>query len=201
MTSEEAKKIIETLLFVSEKPLSLERIKEILEVFEKDTISTLIEELKNEYQQNNRTFTVEEVGGGYRLATDSFYGPWIRKLFKMDRRDRLTMPSMETLSIIAYKQPITKSEIEAIRGVNVDGVLKNLLERNLTRITGRKEIMGRPFLYGTTREFLIHFGLNSLEDLPGLKEFSEEEIELGKKQLIDIEKEKQNETQNLTQKD
>ena len=186
MTNEEAKKVIETLLFVSEKPLGLDRMKEILEDLEKDTIKGLIEDLKNDYSQTHRTFTVEEVGGGYRFSTDPFYGAWIRKLHKTNRRDKLSLPALECLSIIAYKQPITKSEIEAIRGVNVDGVLKNILERNLVKMAGRKEIPGRPFLYGTTREFLIHFGLNSLEDLPKLKEFSEEDIELGKNFSIDI---------------
>lgn len=199
MTNEEAKKIIETLLFVSESPLSLDRIKEVLEDLEKDSVKVLIEELKNEYQNTNRSFTIEEVGGGYRLATDPYYGVWVKKLYKDNRKHRLTMPSLESLSVIAYKQPVTKSELEAIRGVNVDGVLKNLLDRNLVKIVGRKEIPGRPFIYGVTKEFLIHFGLNSLEDLPKLKEFSEEDIELGKKQLV--EKEKENEASELTQKD
>jgi len=199
MTNEEAKKIIETLLFVSESPLSLDRIKEVLEDIEKDSVKVLIEELKNEYQNTNRSFTIEEVGGGYRLATDPYYGVWVKKLYKDNRKHRLTMPSLESLSVIAYRQPVTKSELEAIRGVNVDGVLKNLLDRNLVKIVGRKEIPGRPFIYGVTKEFLIHFGLNSLEDLPKLKEFSEEDIELGKKQLV--EKEKENEASELTQKD
>jgi len=201
MTAEEAKKIIETLLFVSNKPLGLERMSQILEDLEKDEIKNLVEELKNDYRQINRTFTVEEVGGGYRLATDPFYGPWIRKLHKSNKRDRLSVPALECLSIIAYKQPITKADIEAIRGVNVDGVLKNLLERGLVKIAGRKEIAGRPFLYGSTREFLIHFGLNSLDDLPKLKEFSEEDIELGKKQLVAIEEGKGNEAENTAQED
>ncbi len=199
MTNEEAKKIIETLLFVSERPLAIERIKEILEEMTKDAIKQLIEELKSDYIQTNRIFTIEEVGGGYRLATDPYYGPWIRKLYKSDRRDKLSVPSLETLSIISYKQPITRAEIEAIRGVNVDGVMKTLLDRNLIKMTGRKEIIGRPFLYGTTKEFLIHFGLNALEDLPKLKDFTEEDIELGKKELI--EKERGNEASQLTQKD
>jgi len=215
MTSEEAKKIIETLLFVSEGPLSPERIKEILENFQIDKIKTFIEELKSEYSQTNRTFTVEEVGGGYRLATDPFYGPWIKKLYKDARTTRLTIPALETLSIVAYKQPITKSEIEIIRGVNVDGVINTLLERGLIKISGRKEVPGRPFLYRTTQEFLVHFGLNSLEDLPKLKEFAEEDIELGRKQLVEKErgneprplyekageKEERGEAEELTQKD
>ena len=196
MTNEEAKKVIETLLFVSEKPLILERIKDVLEEFEKDVIRNLIEELRNDYRRTNRTFTVEEVAGGYRLSTDAFYGPWIRKLYKVDKRDKLSMPALESLSIIAYRQPIIKAEIEAIRGVSVDGVLKNLLERNLIKIVGRKEIVGRPFFYWTTREFLIHFGLKSLEDLPKLKEFSEDDIELGKKQLVKIEEGSGNEAEN-----
>ena len=199
MTNEEAKKIIETLLFVSERPLALERIKEILEEMNKDAIKQLIEELKSDYTQTKRIFTIEEVGGGYRLATDSYYGPWIRKLYKSDRRDRLSVPSLETLSIISYKQPITRAEIEAIRGVNVDGVMKTLLDRNLIKMAGRKEVIGRPFLYATTKEFLIHFGLNALEDLPKLKDFTEEDIELGKKELI--EKERGDEASQLTQKD
>ena len=201
MTNEEAKKVIETLLFVSESPLSLKRISEILEGFDSNAIKVLIEELKTEYSQTNRTFTIEEVGGGSRFATDPFYGPWIKKLYKDERKARLSMPSLETLSVIAYKQPVTKAEIEAIRGVSVDGVIKNLLDRNIIKINGRKEIPGRPFLYSTTQEFLIHFGLNSLEGLPRLKEFSEGDIELGKKQLIEKEQEISDETDQLTQKD
>ena len=116
--------------------------------------------------------------------TDPSYAPWIRKLFVKERQKRLSRPSLETLAIIAYKQPVTKADMEAIRGVNVDGVLDTLLERDLIRIVGRRDVIGRPFIYGTTKSFLTHFGLNSLEDLPKIAEYTEKDIELGRDELV-----------------
>lgn len=173
MSREEAKKIIEALLFASDRPLILDEIKDVLEEFGHQEVKELILELKNEYQNTGRSFQITEVAQGFQLSTDALYAPWLKKLYKIHHKERLTTPSLETLAIVAYKQPITRTEIELIRGVNVDGVINTLLERNLIRITGRKEVVGRPFVYGSTREFLEYFGLNSLEDLPKLEEFVE----------------------------
>ena len=116
---------------------------------------------------------VEDVAGGVRLATRPEVGSWLRRFFDVSSGTKLSMAALETLAIIAYRQPITAPEIQELRGVSAAGVLKTLLERRLVRITGRKEVVGKPFLYGTTKEFLVHFGLNSLKDLPPLEEFEE----------------------------
>lgn len=188
MTNEEAKKIIEVLLFSSEKPLSIADVIEIIEDVDGRAVRTLINELKQEYERSNRPISIIEIAGGFQLTTDPYYAPWIRKLYKQDRPSHLSMPSLETLAIIAYRQPITRSEIEAIRGVNVEGVLHNLLERSLIRTVGRKETSGRPILYATASEFLKIFGLNSLEELPELKEFAETDITLGETKEMSIDK-------------
>ncbi len=181
---EQLKKIVEVLLFVSDKPLSIENMVKALDGTGKDAIRKAIEELNAEYAATNRSFSVIEVGGGFQIMTDPFYAPWVRKLFTRDRKQRLSAPSLETLAIIAYKQPVTRADIEAIRGVNIEGVLEKLLERDIIRVVGRKDIPGRPFMYGTTRSFLTHFGLNSLEDLPTLKDVNAEDIDLGRDELI-----------------
>ena len=160
------KGIIEALLFVSERPITLVQIKEVLEEVDTATIKDRIEQLKDEYNQQSRSFNITEVAGGYRIMTDAQYAPWLAKLYRKSRSDKLSRPALETLAIIAYRQPITRQEVEDIRGVNVDGVVRTLLERTLVKISGRKEIPGRPFLYNTSREFLEFFGLHSLEDLP-----------------------------------
>jgi segregation and condensation protein B len=173
---QEAKRIIEVLLFVSDKPVSLDALNDILSNIESTEIRSLIEELNSEYASSGRAFGVKEIAGGFQMLTDPAYSKWIAALYKRPP-DRLTGPSLETLAIVAYKQPITRSEIEAIRGVNVDGVLRTLEERNLIRTRGRMEAPGRPILYGTTSEFLQHFGLKSLEELPKLKEFQESDLD------------------------
>lgn len=193
MTRDEAKKIIEVLLFVNESPLSIDKISEVLEGFDKKVIRSIIDQLNEDYAKTNRAFSIAEVGGGSQILTDPFYAPWVKKLFVKDRRQRLSTPSLETLAIIAYKQPVTRADIEAIRGVNIEGVLETLLERALIKVAGRKDVAGRPFLYGTTKEFLTHFGLNSLEDLPKLHEFTEGDIQLGRDELIKKESEITNE--------
>lgn len=180
MHKDQAKNIIEAMLFVSDKPLFINEIKGVLEDFDVSGIKDIISELSNEYRQTGRAFTVKEIAGGFQIVTDPVLSPWLKKLYKTSGVDRLSGPSLETLAIIAYKQPATKPEIEAIRGVNVDGVLKTLIEKNLVRIAGRKETVGRPIFYGTTSEFLQYFGLNSLKELPKLEEFNitEKDIEL-----------------------
>lgn len=176
MNKQEAKRIIEVLLFVSDKPISLDTLRDVLKDIESTEIRALIEELNQEYASSGRSFTVKEIAGGFQMLTDPSYSKWISALYKRPP-DRLTGPSLETLAIIAYKQPITRIEIEAIRGVNVDGVLRTLEERSLIRTRGRMEAPGRPILYGTTAEFLQHFGLRSLEELPRLKEFQESDLD------------------------
>lgn len=181
MDRDEAKRALEAILFVSDGPISINTIKEVLVDIEPTTIRSLIEELNNEYASSNRSFSIKEIAGGFQMLTDPIYSKWISALYKKTP-DRLTGPSLETLAIIAYKQPITKSEIEAIRGVNVDGVLDTLEERLLIRSRGRLETPGRPILYGTTNEFLERFGLKSLEELPKLKEFKESDLDFIKEE-------------------
>ena len=180
MHRDQAKNIIEAMLFVSDKPLFVNEIKGVLEDFDVSGVKDIISELSNEYREAGRAFAIKEMAGGFQIVTDPVLSPWLKKLHKTSGADRLSGPSLETLAIIAYKQPATKPEIEAIRGVNVDGVLKTLIEKNLVRIVGRKETVGRPILYGTTSEFLQYFGLGSLEELPKLEEFNitERDIEL-----------------------
>ncbi len=184
MTRDEAKRVVEVLLFVSEKPLGIDNIVKVLDGFDKDSIRLIIEELNDDYAKTGRTFSAVEVGGGFQILTDPFYAPWVRKLFSKDKKHRLSAPSLETLAIIAYKQPATRADMESIRGVNIEGVLETLLERDLVKVVGRREIAGRPFIYGTTKNFLMQFGLNSLEDLPKLKDFDEKDIQLGKDELV-----------------
>ena len=179
MTNEEAKKIIEAILFVSDKPLTIEAMKDVLADVEPDVIRGLIEELNREYAASGRSFAIQEIAGGFQMLTDPLYGKWISKLYKRPP-ERLSGPALETLAIIAYRQPLTRSEIEAIRGVNVDGVLHTLEERGLIRTRGRKDAIGRPILYGTTNEFLQYFGLKSIEELPTLKEFKEADLDFVK---------------------
>jgi len=188
MTNEEAKKILEVLLFSNDKPLNASILSDVLEEKDSKVVRGLIEELKKEYEDTGRPISIVEVAGGFQIATDPYYAPWIRKMYKQDRASRLSMPALETLAIIAYRQPITRSEIEAIRGVNVDGVVHNLLERSLIRSAGKKDAPGRPILYATTSEFLRHFGVNTLDDLPKLKEFSDADIKLGEEQKLEVQK-------------
>ena len=180
MERDQAKNIVEAMFFVSDKPLFVNEIKGVLEEFNSQEIKDIISELAKEYEDTSRSFRIKEIAGGYQVVTDPSLAPWLKKLYKTSGSDRLSGPSLETLAIIAYKQPVTKPEIEAIRGVNVDGVLRTVIEKNLVRIAGRRETVGRPILYGTTSEFLQYFGLNSLKELPNLEEFNitEKDIEL-----------------------
>ncbi|MCK5286793.1 MAG: SMC-Scp complex subunit ScpB [Thermodesulfovibrionia bacterium] len=172
MEDREAKYIIEALLFISADPLTSDTLTKILELDKKE-IERLMGELINEYQLKNAGIFIAEIAGGVQMVTNPVCAPWIKKLLTADISTRITQQSLETLAIISYKQPITKAEIEAIRGVNSDGVVKTLLERRLVKILGRKEAPGRPLMYGTTKEFLQQFGLRDLSELPTLKEFRE----------------------------
>jgi segregation and condensation protein B len=133
-------------------------------------VAAALEQLKIEYVQQNRAFQLAEKVDGWQLVSDPAYGSWVRQLFPAVKPARLTPPSLETLAIIAYRQPITRADIEAVRGVAVDGVLQNLMERGLVKIAGRAEVPGRPLLYETTQFFLEHFGLRDLDELPNAEE-------------------------------
>lgn len=171
METSEIKKIIEALLFASDQSLSANTLKTILgEMLEGHDIDSLMKEISEEYSRRNSPIELQFIAEGWQLSTKKGFSPWIRKLYKEKTTLRLSNSALETLSIIAYKQPITRSEIEEIRGVEVSGVLETLLERKLARIAGRKETVGRPMLYGTTQEFLRHFGLGHLSELPSLEE-------------------------------
>jgi segregation and condensation protein B len=172
MEREEVKSIVESLLFVADGPQSLQRFNEVLDGVEKELIHEVLHELQNEFDAQSRGIRLVEVAGGYQLRTAKTNADWVKK-FLGGRPARMGRATLETLAIIAYRQPITKAEIEAIRGVDVDGVLTTLLDRNLIRAVARKDVPGRPFLYGTTPEFLQLFNLKDLTHLPTLKEMEE----------------------------
>jgi segregation and condensation protein B len=158
--------VLEALLFASDTPLEAERIQEVLELDSVAAASELVDSLRRRLDHDGRALQVIEVGGGFRLVTRPDVAPWLIKLARSKTRTRLSRPALETLAIIAYRQPISRPEVDAVRGVNSEGVLDNLLERRLIRIAGRKDAPGRPFLYESTREFLVAFGLRDLGDLP-----------------------------------
>lgn len=167
------KAIVEALLFAGSEPVKPSEIREILAVSLPQgdgTIRALIEELRDDYRKGGRSFTIAEIAGGYRLQTLPEYGNWISRLRAAPSRRKLSAPALETLAIVAYRQPITKAEIEAIRGVNIDGVLENLMDRGLVETKGRKQAIGKPHLFGTTKRFLEHFGLRTIKDLPEIEE-------------------------------
>jgi segregation and condensation protein B len=158
--------VVEVLLFASDEPLPAERIREVLDLPGAADAVALVEELRARYDASGRGLGIVEVGGGFRMVTRPELAPWLVRLAKTRTRARLSRPALETLAIIAYRQPVSRPEVDAIRGVNSEGVLDSLLERRLLRIAGRKEAPGRPYLYETTREFLVAFGLRDLGDLP-----------------------------------
>lgn len=162
------KKIIESLLFVSDKPLLNREIRAVIkdELSENVKLEDIMKELQQEYTQLNRAFELKFVADGWTFATKPEYSNWIKKLLKEKTILKLSPSAMEVLAIIAYKQPITRSEIENVRGVDSGGVIDTLTDRKFIKIVGRKETLGRPLLYGTTQEFLRHFGLSHLSDLP-----------------------------------
>ncbi|HNV85345.1 MAG TPA: SMC-Scp complex subunit ScpB [Candidatus Omnitrophota bacterium] len=166
----QTKRIVEALLFASSKPLTVNEIKKVLRGIRPAQIEKVILELKEEYVRDGRSFKIQEVAGGYEISSDPKYAPWIMKLELHKRARQASQSALETLAILAYKQPATRQEIEDLRGVDITGVIATLLEKGLIRIVGRKEVPGRPFLYGTTEKFLEHFGLKALTDLPEIQE-------------------------------
>jgi segregation and condensation protein B len=165
---------LEAVLFVSSEPVPRQRLIELFEPGERAAAARALEAVLARYAPApGRGVMAEEVAGGVRLVTRPEHAATLRRFFAVSGSGKLSMAALETLAIVAYRQPITAPEIQELRSVNPAGVLKTLLERRMVRITGRKEVVGKPFLYGTTREFLMHFGLNSLRDLPPLEEFEE----------------------------
>lgn len=164
---------LEAILFVSSEPVPRTKLLELFEEGEREQAAEALEAVLARYAGEDRGVLVEDVAGGVRLATRPEVVGWLRRFFDVSGGNKLSMAALETLAIIAYRQPITGPEIQELRGVSAAGVIKTLLERRMVRIVGRKEVVGKPFLYGTTREFLVHFGLNSLKDLPPLEEFEE----------------------------
>lgn len=169
MDEVQAKRIIEALIFVYGEPITLKCLHEALQVVELSEIRQMIASLNAEYAASGRAFLIQEVAGGYQLVTDWQLAPWIRRALQSPKAGTVSKATLETLAVIAYRQPITKAEIEAIRGVDVGASLDTLVEKRFVRVAGRKETPGRPFLYGTTPDFLRHFGLRSLEALPALQ--------------------------------
>ena len=165
---------LEAVLFVASEPVPMKRLLELFNDRDRSKAETALEEVLGRYESvAERGIFVEQVAGGLRLVTRPDLNSYLRKFFEVTGRTRLSLAALETLAIIAYRQPITGPEIQDLRGVSSTGVLKTLLERRLVKIAGRKKVVGKPFLYRTTREFLMHFGLESLEDLPPLEEFEE----------------------------
>lgn len=164
--------ILEALIFASEVPLTLERAAEIMPEAEKKEIVTLLEELVRQYEVRGGGICLVEVAGGYQFRTRQDLAPWIRKL-KAARPAMLSPAALETLAVVAYRQPLVKSEIDRIRGVDASGALKGLLEKKLVRIVGRKDVPGKPIIYGTTKKFLEVFNLKDLSELPTLRELKD----------------------------
>ena len=170
--SAELKAILEALIFASPEPLTPKAMFKLLDTEPKEDVQAALTALKQDYERPGGLQMVE-VAGGYQIVTRPDLNDWVRRLFHERSTQRLTVQALETLAVIAYRQPITSLEINEVRGVNTSGVLNTLLERGLIKIVGRKQVVGRPFLYATTREFLIRFGLNDLTDLPKVEDMAE----------------------------
>jgi len=168
----ELRAIVEALIFASPEPVTVKMLVKLLDTEPKEEILAAIDELKQAYDRPGGLQMVE-VAGGYQIVTRPELHEWVRRLFHERTTQKLSVAALETLAVIAYKQPVTSPEIAEIRGVNTAGVLGTLIERKLIKIVGRKQVVGRPFLYGTTREFLTRFGLNDLSDLPKVEDMSE----------------------------
>jgi segregation and condensation protein B len=180
-----AKKVVEALIFASPKPLTPAEIRKVTKVLTAAQIDQIVTELKEEYKQQGRPFEIVEIAGGYELSTKKEFAPWILRIELQRKARQATQSALETLAILAYRQPLTRAEIEALRGVDVSGVVSTLMEKGFIRIVGKKEVPGRPFLYGTTEKFLEHFGLKSLQELPSLSEIQQMvESSVKKEQLI-----------------
>lgn len=169
---EHFKGAVEALLFVSEKPIVLDQFKTVLPELKPSDITALIKRLQDEYVERNAGMVIVEIAGGWQMLSNSHAAGYIREFYKTKTKEKLSKPALESLAIIAYKQPVGRAEVEVIRGVNSDGTIAHLLNKGLIEIVGRKEVPGRPFLYGTTKGFLDYFGLSALEGLPKIEELA-----------------------------
>ena len=174
MTETELKPIIEALIYVAEEPITETTLVTLLGKEHKDGIRAVITSLIDQYQNTDHGIEVKEVANGYKMATKAEHHEWVRKYVRHQTPPtKLSLAALETLAVIAYKQPVTVPEIQEVRGVNAVGVLKTLIDRGLVTTAGRKSVIGRPILYKTTKEFLVQFGLKNLDELPSLEEFEE----------------------------
>lgn len=185
----EIRAVVEALIFASPQPITPREIGQVIQGVPKDDWMAAIGEIQADYQRDGRGLQLVEVAGGWQITTRPEFNDWIRELLDPKTPTRLSIQALETLAVIAYKQPVTMPEVIELRGVKSGGVIKTLLEKRLIRITGRKEVVGRPMLYGTTKDFLLHFGLKDLAELPKIEEFAEvlgEEVDIaGLKRAIE----------------
>ena len=189
LPAQEVRAILETLLFASPQPITPREITRVLGGVPGEAWQAALAELRAEYSRDGRGLQIVEVAGGFQITTRPEYNDWVRELLDPKTPTRLSIQALETLAVVAYKQPVTLPEIIDLRGVKSGGVIKTLLEKRLIRILGRKEVVGRPMLYGTTKQFLLHFGLRDLAELPRIEEFAEvlgEEVDVaGLKRAIE----------------
>src|SRR5208283_3449293 len=168
------KAVVEALLLVSGEPATLSSLAKATDLAEHD-IKKLLNELSSDYKLRHSGVLIAEIAEGYQMVTDPDHAFWIKRFKNINQVNKLSQPALETLAIVAYKQPVTKLEVDQLRGVNCDGLIKSLLDKRFIKIVGKKETPGRPFLYGTTKEFLQYFGLNSLSELPPISDFLKED--------------------------
>ncbi len=189
LPAQEIRAILEALIFASPQPITPREIGEVLGGVSRSAWQEALEELKADYARDVRGLQLVEVAGGWQITTRPEYNDWVRELLDPKTPSRLSIQALETLAVVAYKQPVTLPEIIDLRGIKSGGVIKTLLEKRLIRILGRKEVVGRPILYGTTKQFLLHFGLKDLSELPKIEEFAEvlgEEVDVaGLKRAIE----------------
>ncbi len=183
MDDQQLKSAIEALLFIAGNPVTAERLKGVFEDASREQIEAQLDALRQEHDGRTAGIMLAEIAGGWQFVSRPEHAAWIRKFRTVKSSARLSRPALETLAIIAYKQPITRTEIEAVRGVNVDGIVRNLMERRLIKIVGKKDIPGKPMLFGTSTEFLQHFGMKDLSSLPTLKEF--QELDASEETMVD----------------
>lgn len=177
LESEDLQKIIETLLFITDRPVKVSRLVDVIENTNAKEVREAITKLQDMYTVRGSAIQIMEIAGGYQMCTKPEYGRWVRRLYNEKMTTRLSNAALETLAIIAYKQPLTRAEMESIRGVDVAGPLEKLLDRGLVRVVGRKDTIGHPMVYGTTDEFLRMFGLNKVTELPDLQVFAAKNLE------------------------
>ncbi len=177
LESEDLQKIIETLLFITDRPVKVSRLVDVIENTTAKEVREAISKLQDDYAVRGSAVQIMEIAGGYQMCTKPEYGRWVRRLYNEKMTTRLSNAALETLAIIAYKQPLTRAEMEGIRGVDVAGPLEKLLDRGLVRVVGRKDTIGHPMVYGTTDEFLRMFGLNKVSELPDLQVFAAKNLE------------------------